>query len=321
MVPAWNTAPLPQAAPFSEVVPFGVPTFKALLRTGDPHGHLSAHEEVAMSNGVFGMVHQHTLASAMHKVDASIDETWSPSCRSTEAHSTVSTASCDSWSFAQSRTARTNSDMSMSSPRYTDQFGRREPFGGVLPVALGHAVAARPLNSLHQRMNPEETSRPCIDSWSDSRSDCRSVVSTSNASSSKQSCHLIWCDHRAFKDASLKEKLETHVGSTVKMHKTAENCIRLFRKKERAQGRPPCVLLVSWSNAPALLSYLADASHVDATVVLLCDSRYHGRNSGTFESAVKLAEQFPFVKNVATTWEDAAESVRQAVAAVHSASA
>merc|ERR1711916_340717 len=80
-------------------------------------------------------------------------------------------------------------------------------------------------------------------------------------SESKSTCHLIWCDHRAFKDSSsqLKQQLEACSGAAVKTHKTADNCIRLFRKKQRAQGRPPCVILASWTNAAAVLQYRSQA--------------------------------------------------------------
>lgn len=127
--------------------------------------------------------------------------------------------------------------------------------------------------------------------------------------------HLIWCDHRAFKETSntLKEQLEVSTGVMVKTHKTAENCIRLFRKKQRAQGRPPCVILVSWANAPALLQYLAEANHVTAKVVVLCDARSCRKN----ESADQLAAQFPFIHDIATTWEAAVDSACNAIAAFH----
>lgn len=133
--------------------------------------------------------------------------------------------------------------------------------------------------------------------------------------SGKQPCHLIWCDHRAFKDSAstLKEQLESGAGTSVKTHKTAENCIRLFRKKQRAQGRPPCVILVSWANAPALLSFLAENQHVAAKVVVLCDARSCRRH----ESADQLAAQFPFIEKIASTWEEAVESVSNVVGAFH----
>lgn len=143
---------------------------------------------------------------------------------------------------------------------------------------------------------------------SSNSSDAGTVVSAA-----KQPCHFIWCDHRAFKDTSstLKTQLEKSAGATVKTHKTAENCIRLFRKKQRAQGRPPCVILVSWANAPALLSYLAEADHVSARVIVLCDARSCRKN----ESADQLAAQFPFIDKIATTWDEAVESACNVVAA------
>jgi len=144
--------------------------------------------------------------------------------------------------------------------------------------------------------------------------------STSNeagtvANGVKQACHFIWCDHRAFKDTAgaLKDQLEQGSGVTVKTHKTAENCIRLFRKKQRAQGRPPCVILVSWANAPALLSYLAEADHVSTQVIVLCDARSCRKN----ESAEQLAAQFPFISKIATTWDEAVESACKSVAAIN----
>lgn len=133
------------------------------------------------------------------------------------------------------------------------------------------------------------------------------------ASHNKQPCHFIWCDHRAFKDtaSTLKAQLEAGSGAVVKTHKTAENCIRLFRKKQRAQGRPPCVILVSWANAPALLSYLAECDHILAKVVVLCDARSCRKN----ESAEQLVAQYPFIEKVVTTWDEAVESACNCVAA------
>lgn len=130
-----------------------------------------------------------------------------------------------------------------------------------------------------------------------------------------KSAHLIWCDHRAFKETSstLKDQLESAAGVSVKTHKTSENCIRLFRKKQRAQGRPPCVILVSWANAPGLLQYLADAKHVSAKVVVLCDARSCRKS----ESVDQLSADFPFIEKVATTWEAAVEAASNAVSALH----
>merc|ERR1711976_337414 len=128
---------------------------------------------------------------------------------------------------------------------------------------------------------------------------------------SKSSCHLIWCDHRAFKETSstLKDQLESKANAQAKTHKTAENCIRLFRKKQRAQGRPPCVILASWANAPGLLQYLADAKHVAAKVVVLCDARSCRKT----ESIDQLCVDFPFIEKIATTWEAAVEATSSAV--------
>merc|ERR1711862_873605 len=106
------------------------------------------------------------------------------------------------------------------------------------------------------------------------------------------------------------EQLERGSGATVKTHKTAENCIRLFRKKQRAQGRPPCVLLVSWANAPALLAFLNEATYVSSKVVVLCDARSGRKNTKPEE----LTGQYPFVESVATTWSEAVRAIGKAVA-------
>jgi len=148
------------------------------------------------------------------------------------------------------------------------------------------------------------------------------AVHSSNASATgsemKDRCHMVWCDHRAFKDTSseLKDELERRSNTSVKTHKTAENCIRLFRKKQRAQGRPPCVILVSWANAPSLLAYLDQANHVTASVVVLCDARSCRKN----ESAEELAAQYPNrITKVATTWEEAVNAACAAAAMYQSA--
>jgi hypothetical protein len=94
-------------------------------------------------------------------------------------------------------------------------------------------------------------------------------------------------------------------------HKTADNCIRLFRKKQRAQGRPPCVILVSWTKAPALLQYLTEAgAHVNAKVVVLCDAR-SGRKG---DSVKDFSANYPNLWSVATSWEEALDSICSAVA-------
>merc|ERR1712228_82324 len=144
---------------------------------------------------------------------------------------------------------------------------------------------------------------------SSNSSDAGTVVS--NHLEGRSSCRLIWCDHRAFKETSstLKDQLESKSGSQVKTHKTAENCIRLFRKKQRAQGRPPCVILASWANAPALLAYLEEAEHVLAKVVVLCDARSCRRS----DSADQIMGQYPNIHKVAATWQEAVDAVADAV--------
>jgi len=157
-------------------------------------------------------------------------------------------------------------------------------------------------------------SRPFVNTSSNS-SDAGTVVSRASKAvgESKQPCRVIWCDHRAFKETSgaRRAQLERVCGTIVKTHKTAENCIRFFRKKQHVQGRRPCVLLVSWGNAPALLSYLKSAPDFSAKVVVLCDDRSCRKNEGTDQ----LVAQFPFIEKIATTWEEAVESACNAVAA------
>lgn len=167
-------------------------------------------------------------------------------------------------------------------------------------------VSSAPI--LHPRLMPREFS-PRGD-LSSSSSDA-GTVSSARVNDSRSACHLIWCDHRAFKECSstLKQQLEMESGSQVKTHKTAENCIRLFRKKQRAQGRPPCVILASWANAPALLAYLDEAEHVWAKVVVLCDARSCRRS----DSADQLIAQYPNVHKVVTSWQDAVDAVSDAV--------
>merc|ERR1712093_774440 len=152
-----------------------------------------------------------------------------------------------------------------------------------------------------------------------SRLRCNTSISSpsqqqsSDTSEPKSACHLIWCDHRAFKDSSsqLKQQLEACSGASVKTHKTADNCIRLFRKKQRAQGRPPCVILVSWTNAPALLQYLSEAgSHVNAKVIVLCDARSCRKG----DSVNDFSAHYPDLWSLATSWEEALDSVCDAIA-------
>merc|ERR1712054_325175 len=115
-----------------------------------------------------------------------------------------------------------------------------------------------------------------------------------------------------FKETSsaLKTQLEYEVQLPVKAHKSAENVIRLLRKKQRAQGRPPCVFIVSWANAGALLPFLHEFQHVSAKVVLLCDARGGRRQDGSEE----MFHQYPFVEKVASNWAEAVHAAGKAVA-------
>jgi len=125
---------------------------------------------------------------------------------------------------------------------------------------------------------------------------------------SRSTCHLIWCDQRAFKEVSdsWKKQLEAATGIQVKTHKTSEKCIRLLRKKQHSQARPPCVFLVSWANAPTLLPFLGDSPNIIAKVILLCDTDMcRGRNRDAVE---RLASGYPFVAHLAASWADAVEA-------------
>lgn len=130
-------------------------------------------------------------------------------------------------------------------------------------------------------------------------------------SPSGAACHLIWCDNRAFKEASApqRQELEDETGAAVKAHKTAENCIRLLRKKQNAQGRPPCVILVSWANAGALLPFLNECTNVNAKVIVLSESA--SRKKDGLDS---LRSRYPFVEKVVFQWADAVKAVGLAVA-------
>jgi len=121
----------------------------------------------------------------------------------------------------------------------------------------------------------------------------------------RASCHLIWCDQRAFKGVSdsWKKQLESATCIQVKTHKTSEKCIRLLKKKQHSQTRPPCVFLVSWANAPTLLPFLSDSPNITARVILLCDTDMcRGRNR---DAAERLASCYPFVAHLADSWADA----------------
>jgi len=172
------------------------------------------------------------------------------------------------------------------------------------------------------------SSRPAQKTISSGASDTSTTVGTTVGSASSHleprapspgaaapqpaACHVVWCDHRAFKDTStgLKSQLEAEVQLPVKAHKSAENVIRLLRKKQRAQGRPPCVFVVSWANAGALLPFLNEFQHVSAKVVVLCDSRGGRRQGGSDE----MFKEYPFVEKVAGSWNEAVHAAGKAVA-------
>lgn len=121
----------------------------------------------------------------------------------------------------------------------------------------------------------------------------------------RATCHLIWCDQRAFKEVSnsWKRQLEAATRIQVKTHKTSEKCIRLLRKKQRSQARPPCVFLVSWANAPTLLPFLGESPNTTYQVILLCDTDMcRGRNR---DAAERLASCYPFAAHLAASWDDA----------------
>lgn len=118
-------------------------------------------------------------------------------------------------------------------------------------------------------------------------------------------------DHRAFKDSSapMREQLQNASGINVKTHRTAENCLRLLRKKRNASGRPPCVFLSSLANAPALLAFLSEADHMHAKVVVLAETRRH-------EAGAALQQQYPALTEVAKSWQEAVQAVCRATASV-----
>lgn len=127
------------------------------------------------------------------------------------------------------------------------------------------------------------------------------------------SCHLIWCDQRAFKEASdsWKKQLEAATHIQVKTHKTSEKCIRLLKKKQHSQARPPCVFLVSWANAATLLPFLSQSPNITARVILLCDTDMcRGRNH---DAAERLASCYQFVAHLADSWADAVVVASQLV--------
>lgn len=136
-------------------------------------------------------------------------------------------------------------------------------------------------------------------------SSLQDLRTSSSSPEPRAPCHLIWCDQRAFKEVSdsWKKQLEVATGIQVKTHKTSEKCIRLLRKKQHSQARPPCVFLVSWANAPTLLPFIEESHNITAKVILLCDTDMcRGRNR---DAAERLASGYPFVVHLAACWADA----------------
>lgn len=179
------------------------------------------------------------------------------------------------------------------------------------------------LNAAQLGMLGATPSRPVQKSASSGASDTSTTVGSASPGEPRASspgaaappaatCHVVWCDHRAFKETSsgLKAQLEAEVQLPVKAHKSAENVIRLLRKKQRAQGRPPCVFVVSWANAGALLPFLNEFQQVSAKVVVLCDARGGRRQDGSDE----MFNQYPFVEKVASNWTEAIHAAGKAVA-------
>jgi len=184
------------------------------------------------------------------------------------------------------------------------------------PKAVGPPLSDSAFSHVQQRK--VESGLHC-----DNASDISTTVSSTSqratrtpsphALPTRASCHLIWCDQRAFKESSetWKHQLEARAKLPVKAHKTAEKCIRLLRKKQHSSTRPPCVFLISWANAPTLLPYINDSSHVAARAIVLVDTdmcRGRGR-----EAAEQLKRQYPFVICLAASWPEAVEAAADAV--------
>lgn len=141
------------------------------------------------------------------------------------------------------------------------------------------------------------------------------------ATSGRAHCQVIWCDQRAFKEDSvaLRSQLEAATHMPAKAHKTAEKCIRLLQKKrrsrEKVQARPLSVFLISWANAPMLVQYLAEASHIVSKVVVLCDMC----GNRVRDAAERWAVQYPLVEKVAATWQEAVVAAAAATTATTTA--
>jgi len=213
---------------------------------------------------------------------------------------------------------------------YHPAYAMTQPMNPTPPARNGPAPSrSNPLNAAQLGMLlGSAPTRPAKKNTSSGASDSSTTVGTTVGSGASHlearasspgaaapetaSCHVVWCDHRAFKDTSstLKAQLEAEVQLPVKAHKSAENVIRLLRKKQRAQGRPPCVFVVSWANAGALLPFLNEFQQVSAKVVVLCDARGGRRQDGSEEQY----SQYPFVEKVAGSWSEAVHAAGKAVA-------
>jgi hypothetical protein len=191
------------------------------------------------------------------------------------------------------------------------------------PSRIAPAPSRGQLNAAQLGMLGATPSRQVQKSASSGASDTSTTVGSASPAEPRASspgaaapqaagCHVVWCDHRAFKETSsvLKTQLEAEVQLPVKAHKSAENVIRLLRKKQRAQGRPPCVFVVSWANAGALLPFLNEFQQVSAKVVVLCDARGGRKQDGSDE----MFMQYPFVEKVASNWTEAVHAAGKAVA-------
>lgn len=126
-----------------------------------------------------------------------------------------------------------------------------------------------------------------------------------NRSSSVQP-QMFWVDPRAFKEVELREQLEKETHVAVKCYRTADMCMRLLRKKQHFTNPNVLrILLVSWSNAPALVSFLEEHS-LAAKVIILCDT-CGGKGCGR---ATTWAQEHTGVE-VAYTWSQALSAIRQ----------
>jgi hypothetical protein len=130
---------------------------------------------------------------------------------------------------------------------------------------------------------------------------------SNHAVDSDAQLQIFWCDPRAFKETHMRDQLEAEMGTTIKCYRTAEMCMRLLRKKHLFQSKLVARLfLVSWSNAPALVSFLSEGHYLGARVIVLCDTCATKGCSRASEWAL----QYPAV-TIAYTWLEALAALRQ----------